>query len=407
MMIKDYNNGFKNPVAYKVGAVYSGLFMFVGAALPFWALWLSKMGLTPGEIGFLIGFPAFLKVLSAPFVAQLCDKWGMTRRPMMGLMALSVIFFCGYFFTRSFKAFVLVTLVFSVTYYSVSPLVESYAVRTCDRYNLQYGRLRSVGSIVFVFTSVLFGIYLDRSGYDNFLYFCLGSLVLTFIAIFLLPKDGRKFPAPVSESIKNDSAPAIRGQSPLRFLLTSQQFIMFLVVISLIQMSHGFMYVMGSYHWAAQGINNETIGLLWSIGVVAEILVFIFAGKIITRIRPMYILGVIAIFGTVRWGVMALTSSVPLLMFLQTFHGLTYGAAHLVAMYYLSTRVPDQYFTTAQSLYSSIPMGLSIGVVMLLSGPLYDGFGGQAYFFMAGLCFLVLFVARYVRRIDHDVLRIK
>ncbi len=392
---KENISGFRNPVAYQVGGVYSGLFLYVGIALPFWALWLAEVGMTPGEIGFLIGFPSFLKVVSSPYIAQLCDKWGVTRRPMLALMALSVLFFCGYFFIDSFSYFVVVTILFTIVYYAVSPLIESYAVRACDKHNLQYGRVRAVGSVVFILTSVLFGKYLDYFGYDNFLYFCVASLVITFFAIFLLPKEERKRETHQPEVVTD-------AVSPVYFLLTSRRFVMFLVVLSLIQMSHGFIYVMGSYHWAAQGIDNGMIGLLWSIGVIAEIGVFIFAGKIITRIRPMYLLTVIAVFGVVRWVVLAVTTYLPWLIIIQTFHGLTYGAAHLVAMYYLSTRVPHGYFTTAQSLYSSIPMGFSIGLVMVFSGPLYEYFGGRTYFLMAALCLVVLFMARFVRRVEND-----
>ena len=388
-------SGFRQPVAYKIAGVYSGMFIYIGIAMPFWALWLAKVGMSPGEIGFLIGFPSLLKALSSPFIAQICDKLGMVRRPMMVLLALSILFFSGYFFFTSFSLFVLVTVLFSIVYYALTPLIESYAVRACDKYNLQYGRLRAVGSIVFVIASVLFGKYLDHFGYGNFLYFCIGSMVITFFAVFLLPREGGR------PRIRNNS-PANGNNAPLKFLLTNRRFVMFLIVLSLIQMSHGFIYVMGSYHWAKQGIDNETIGALWSIGVVTEILIFIFAGRFITRFRPMYVLAVIAVFGVVRWSVLAVSISLPLLFIVQTFHGLTYGASHLVAMYFLSSRVPDKYFMTAQSLYSSVPMGLSIGLVMILSGPLYDMLAGRAYFIMAVLCLIVLFIAKSVRRVAND-----
>jgi len=392
---RDPVSGFRQPIAYKISGVYGGFFLYVGIVLPFWALWLAEVGLSPGEIGFLIGFPSFLKIISSPFIAQQCDKWGMTRRPMLGLLALAILFFCGYFFFIGFSFFALVTLFFSVALTGFIPLIESYAVRACDRHHLQYGRLRSVGSIFFVMVSVGFGHYLDHYGYDNFLYFGVGSLVLTFLAVFLLPRDQRPPP-------RQSPDPEVKAVSPLKFLFSSREFVMFLVVLSLIQMSHGFIYVMGSVYWHDQGIDNQTIGALWSVGVIAEIGVFIFAGRIIARFRPMYVLGVIAVFGVIRWLALAVSLSVPLLFLAQSLHGLTYGAAHLVAMYYLSSRVPDQYFTTAQSLYSSVPLGLAQGTVMLLAGPMYEQAGGAAYYVMAALCFAVLFIARFVRRVAKD-----
>ncbi|MBL4803191.1 MAG: hypothetical protein JKY45_15000, partial [Emcibacter sp.] len=58
MTTKENISGFRKPVAYKVGGLYSGLFLYVGIVLPFWALWLAKAGMSPGEIGFLMGFPS-------------------------------------------------------------------------------------------------------------------------------------------------------------------------------------------------------------------------------------------------------------------------------------------------------------------------------------------------------------
>ncbi|WP_417623781.1 MFS transporter [Paremcibacter congregatus] len=395
MPTDNHINGFRKPIAYQVGGVYGGVFLYIGIIMPFWALWLAKVGMTPGEISFLIGFPSFLKVMSSPFIAQLCDKWGMVRRPMLALMAIAALSFCGYFVFSSFWAYAVVTIIFAAAFTGFLPLLESFAVRAADRYDLQYGRLRAVGSIVFVLTSVAFGYYLDYFGYDHFLYFCLGALVTTFFAVVLLPKE-QKPKVTATEEEDADHEPA------LRFLLTSREFIMFLVVLSLIQMSHGLVYVMGSLHWERQGINNQTIGLLWSLGVVAEIVVFIFCGSFIRRFRPMYVLATIGVLGAMRWAVLATTASVPLLALAQTMHGLTYGAAHLVAMYYLSSRVPDRYFTTAQSLYSSVPLGLAQGSVMLLAGPLYARFEGQGYYVMAFFCLSVLFIARFVRRVAKD-----
>ncbi|MCF8475193.1 MAG: MFS transporter [Emcibacter sp.] len=387
-------SGYKNPIAYKIGGAYTGMFFYVGIATPFWALWLATVGITPSEIGFLLGFPAFLKLLTSPFIAQLCDKLGMKRKPMLVLIALAIFFFCGYLVFSTFYMFAAVAILFSIAYTGFAPLMETYTVRACEKYNLQYGRMRSIGSAVFILGSVFMGKYLDYYGYDYFLYFCLGSFALIFISVFFLPKEENKKKDKVIT--QND------GISPLKFLLTNKQFVMFLVVLSLIFMSHGFLQAMGSYYWASNGIDNATVGALWSTGVIAEILVFLFAGKFIALFRPMHVLAFIAVFGAIRWSVLAISLSLPLLFMVQTIHGLTFGAAHLVSMYFLSTRVPDKYFTTAQSLYSSVPMGFSIGMVMLLAGPLYNRFGGHAYFFMAGLCLIVLFMVRSVRRIDVD-----
>jgi len=387
-------NGFQNPVAYKLSGVYGGLFLYVGIFLPFWALWLADVGLSPAEISILIGFPSIMKVLSSPYVGQLCDKWGQLRRPLLVIMALSILIFCFYFFTTRFFGLAIVTFAFSLVYYAATPLVESYAVRSCDQHQLNYGRIRSVGSIVFILVSTVFGYYLDHHGYGTFLYFGLGALLVTFIAVFILPHDHIRLPNVDPEGSEGSD------MSPLKTLLTNRNFLAFLTVQSLIYMSHGLMYVMGSYYWEEQGIDKFMIGILWSVGVLAEILVFMVGSKIVSAYRPMYLLSIIAFFGILRWMVIGMTLSLPVLFAVQTIHGLTYGAAHLVAMFFLSSRVPRKLFTSAQSLYSSIPSGLALGGMMLFSGTLYDLFQGRAYYFMALLCLLALIATRFVRKIE-------
>ena len=72
---------------------------------------------------------------------------------------------------------------------------------------------------------------------------------------------------------------------------------------------------------------------------------------------------------------------------LQLLHGLTFGAAHLAAMYYLMREVPPGLAATAQGLYGAVAWGAAFGLTMLAAGALYGAYGGGAFFVMAGMCF--------------------
>jgi PPP family 3-phenylpropionic acid transporter len=54
-------------------------------------------------------------------------------------------------------------------------------------------------------------------------------------------------------------------------------------------------------------------------------------------------------------------------------------------MHFLSRAVPPSAAASAQSLYAALSSGLGSGVVMMIAGALYSGFGGAAYAFMAAL----------------------
>ncbi|MBF0130405.1 MAG: MFS transporter, partial [Alphaproteobacteria bacterium] len=81
----------------------------------------------------------------------------------------------------------------------------------------------------------------------------------------------------------------------------------------------------------------------------------------------------------VRWTALGLSSAIPVLVVEQTLHALTFGATHLGAMHFIARAAPPGVSAQAQALYSSIGMGASLGIAMLVSGGLYDRLGGYAF----------------------------
>jgi PPP family 3-phenylpropionic acid transporter len=72
---------------------------------------------------------------------------------------------------------------------------------------------------------------------------------------------------------------------------------------------------------------------------------------------------------------------------LQTLHAMSFGAAHLAAIHFLTHAVPEDRAATAQGLYAAVVAGLVLGSVTIASGPLYRNFAGEAY---AGMAVLAL-----------------
>src|SRR5215471_5725798 len=70
---------------------------------------------------------------------------------------------------------------------------------------------------------------------------------------------------------------------------------------SLIQASHAVMYGFVTLQWSAQGLDGTAIGLLWAIGVVAEILLFAASHRAIMYIGAVNMI-LLGGFGAVlRW----------------------------------------------------------------------------------------------------------
>ena len=153
-----------------------------------------------------------------------------------------------------------------------------------------------------------------------------------------------------------------------------------------IQCSHAAYYGFSTLHWSAAGISDSVIGLLWAEGVVAEIILFAFAGRIVPRLGIGPLLWVAAVCGVVRWGITGATTDLAALVVVQALHAATFGATHLAAMHFIQRAVPESISATAQGLYSAVVMGLILAFVMSGSGALYALSPAVAFYAMAAMC---------------------
>jgi PPP family 3-phenylpropionic acid transporter len=153
---------------------------------------------------------------------------------------------------------------------------------------------------------------------------------------------------------------------------------------SMVQGSHAVYYGFSTLEWRAAGLSGTLIGVLWALGVLAEILLFAFSARLPASLRPTVLLAAGAVGAFIRWGAMAFDPPVAALLPLQILHGASFGAAHLGAMGYLARGVPRELAATAQGLvatWSGIVMATAIGV----SGVVYAASGAGAYLVMAAM----------------------
>jgi PPP family 3-phenylpropionic acid transporter len=99
----------------------------------------------------------------------------------------------------------------------------------------------------------------------------------------------------------------------------------------------------------------------------------------VRRFGPAQLIVAGAAASVVRWGVMAFDPPLVVLVPLQVLHALTYGAAHLGAILFITRAVPHKGMGSAQAFYATIAAGLALGIVGLISGALYERIGGEVF----------------------------
>ncbi|MEX0695874.1 MAG: MFS transporter, partial [Rhodospirillales bacterium] len=194
------------------------------------------------------------------------------------------------------------------------------------------------------------------------------------------------------------SPPAEKGSQPITRVLTDRTFLIFVAATACIQGSHALYYGFGTLNWLRMGLGEGVIGLLWAEGVIAEVILFVFAAKAIRRVGPARLIALGGLACLIRWSLTAYTDALPVIVILQILHAFTFGAAHLGAMYFIADRMPEDVSATAQTIYALLVSGLGIGLTSFLAGHLYGAYQGQAYLAMAVMGGIGMILAWSIRR---------
>ncbi len=377
---------------------YVAMFGTVGVMGPFLPVWLQSRALDPQEIGVVMAALAWTRVVVNPVAAHVADTTG--RRKRLALLAASGACVGFAVATEAYGFFaVLAALTFTAACQGpVLPVGENLCLLTIRARGLEYGRLRSWGSVAFIAVVTAAGFWLETAPADHIVYMLIAGWLMILAAVACLP-DLRSPPRPRSERGFR-AAPAWR-------LLRDGRFQLVLGAAAANMGAHAVLNSFSSIHWLEAGISESQIGYLWSVGVVAEIILFWASAPIVRRLGPGWLMVLGAAGGVVRWLGLGWTTDLWLLMAFQTLHGLTFGAAHLGAMTYLQRYVPAEISATGQALYSALGMGVAMALMQPVAGWLYQGYGGGAFYAMAALAavgfgFAVL-LARRLGKVAYSV----
>lgn len=350
----------------------------LGVFIPFWPAWLEARGLSKVQIGHVVAAWAWARGIAGPLLAHLIDRGGARRTWILGLSAAAALSFAPLGLVSEFEAVLGLTILFGALHAQVIPLGENLILFESARLGFSYAGVRWFGSLSFLVVSVLTGRLLEGGHAERAYPLALGFLVLTHLAGWALPAAPRESVQP---------APGAPRRSPLREIAVRRPLLAALAGIGVIQAAHAVYYAYSTLHWSAAGHSTTTIGWLWAEGVLAEIVLFMAVGAGRLRVSERQLLALAVVGSLVRWPALALTTDLEWLIATQWLHALTFAAAHLAAMTYLSRTVDVELSTTAQSIYSSVNIAAHAATVAL-SAPLFAARGADAFWPMAPLAAL-------------------
>jgi MFS transporter, PPP family, 3-phenylpropionic acid transporter len=377
--------------ATRVSLLFAAVFVVVGVQLPYLPVWLDWIGLSAREIAVITAAPMLIRVAVTPAIAFAADRSGDHRRFLVGLAWGALAAAVALAQCARFWPILLLAALFAVATATVMPLTETVAMGGVRAAGLDYGRMRLWGSLSFIAASFCGGLIMDRFGAPAAVWLMAAGAALTALAAHALPR-------PQLRNRRRTTPPPRPSLADALGLMRSRSFVTFLLATGAVQAAHAAFYTFGTLHWAARGLSGGWSGALWSIGVAVEIGVMAFSGAVVRRIGAVELIVLGAMASVLRWLAMGFDPPLVALLALQALHGLTFGAAHVGAFYFMTRAVEQRQAGTAQALYAAITAGIAMGGAMLLSGQLYPALGGRTYWVMAALAAVGLAASLALRR---------
>lgn len=364
----------------RLAVYYAAIFGNLGLYLPFMPIWLAWRGMSPVEIGIITSTPLFVRVLATPTIGIWSDRSGEHRTTIIIGGWLGVVSAGAIALSTTFWPILLWVAVFQVATQSILPLVETKALAGARRHSLDYGRMRLWGSAAFIAANILGGVVIARYGGPSIIYMVIASVCATALAAHTLPRSAAR-------DDQNDT-PAPRRPVSLKDigqLSTTRWFVLVMLAAGLIQGSHAVYYAFGAIHWRSLGITDGWIGLLWAIGVAAEIVLFAVSRHALARFGALGLLLLGGCGAGLRWFLMAFDPAFWLLFPLQCLHALSFGATYLGTLNLIQGHVPEAAAGSAQSIHAALASGVIMGGLTLLSGVVYTPLGPASYLIMAAV----------------------
>ena len=381
-------DGLPTQLPYRrLSGFYFFWFAALGAILPYWGLYLQERGFSATQIGAVFGTLMGTKVV-APYVwGWIVDHFGGRLRIVRIATLLALLIFLFIPQQTQFLPMIALMTAYAFFWNAAPPQIEALTFNYLGDRESHYGRIRLWGSIGFITSVTSLGWLVQQRGLDLLPYWIIAMLSGVFVVSLLL----REKPSLTTSE---------QGEGLMR-VLRRPEVLGLLIACCLIQLSHGPYYSFFSIYLEANDYSRSQIGLLWSLGVFAEIFVFL-AMPFLARQLGMRRLFLFAIAVTVlRWSLLSQFVNHPIVIIcVQIMHLATFGLYHAVAVNLIHRFFKGKLQGRGQALYSSVSFGLGGGIGSLLSGFLWDSSSPTMIYFMAAvvaslawlICWLVLHV---------------
>ncbi len=361
--------------------------------MPYWSLYLEDRGFDKEQIGWLAAITVISRIIAPSVWGQLADRSGLRMLWVrVGIVAELVAWVAILFVPHTLLWLVPVLFLYSFFQNAVLAQFESVTLFHLGESRDQYGIIRLWGSLGFIAAVAVLGLWFKWHLITTLPIIMIFLAFITVINAFIISEPARVI-------ARTAKAP------PLWPVLKKTHVWCFFAVHFFLLLSHAPFYSFYSNYLADYGYSTLTIGLLWSVGVFAEVLMFTQSAKLLARFDERCLIIACIITTSLRWmlvGVFPEILSIQVLA--QCVHALSFALFQSLAMRFIFREFHTNQQGRAQALYSML-WGLGVALGSILAGQFWDQMGGS-YIFIMGAC-VVLFGLFFVRNMTRNMISIE
>lgn len=368
---------------WRLSSFYAFYFALLGTWLPFWPLYLQQLGYGAAAIGLLGSVMQGTKIFAPNLWGWLAHRSGRRMRVIRCGSGAALAIFCGIFWRQDLFWLVCIVGGFSFFWNAVLAQFEVVTLGHLGRDHHRYSLVRVWGSAGFIAAVAGLGFLFEHIDL-NWLPWIMAGLLAGIWCSSLS----------VGERQRGGEALPVQQQPGWRVLLRQPPVLAFFATCFLLQMAHGPYYTFFSVYLEEHGYSRSATGLLWSLGVVAEVGLFLIMHRLMVRFSLRSLLLASLGASVVRWVMIAwLADSLLWLILAQCLHAATFASYHACAVELVRRLFVGDRQGQGMALYSGVSYGGGGAVGAAVSGLVWNWSPPATFVMASALSLLAVLIA--------------
>lgn len=344
--------------------VYGGLGAFIPYIVPYLE---GSLNLSVTQIGIITSIPSIIGILVVPLWGIITDITKKDKKILGICVAINCLIMGMYSSVKLFPVLIIVATVAEAFRYAISPLADNITTDYCKHKNLNYGIIRSGGSVGFALVSFLTGQLIKITSNSRIIF--LVYIILFVISLVVLPfLDSKKYDG------KEDKLEGSTMKKDLKELIKDKSYLWLLaIVICTISISEVTNAYQGLY-LIDLGASQGDIGILVIFTALPEIFFMSKINGLVLKYgyKKVFKIGILTFL--VRWMTCLFATSPMMFIFTAPLTALAFSIMLVAYIGYIKEKFSSEIQATALTL-TSMAIGISSALIKLPVGLGIDMFG--------------------------------